>query len=335
MLFEDHPPRPLGSSPAKKELKEALHHFEMSWAVVKKGRVFNVEKYAVHDGPGIRTVVFFKGCPLHCWWCHNPEGQNLRPELVYRETRCIGCGECVKNCPRKALSLVSQHATLNRKICDTCGICAQTCPSEALSIVGKDMSVEEVIREIETDRIFYDESEGGVTFSGGEPLLQPSFLNAILEECNERKIHTTLDTSGCASQGVVDKIRGKVDLFLYDLKIMDDANHRKYTGVSNRLILQNLQRLAKDGSNIVISIPIIPSINDDEDNILGAGEFIASLPGVGQVSLLPYHRAGVDKYRNLGRAYRLNGIRPQSSRKTRMIKERLEAFGLKVRIGGR
>jgi pyruvate formate lyase activating enzyme len=320
---------------AEKELKEALHQFEMSWGVVKKGRIFNVEKYAVHDGPGIRTTVFFKGCPLHCWWCHNPEGQNLRIELIYRENRCIGCGECVKNCPRKALSLVSQHATLNRKTCNTCGLCAQTCPSEALSIVGKDMSVEEVIREIETDRIFYDEAEGGVTLSGGEPLLQPSFLNAILEECNRRRIHTTLDTSGFASQKVVDKIRSKVDLFLYDLKILDDAKHRKYTGVSNRLILQNLERLAGNGSSIVISIPIIPGINDDEDNILEAGEFIASLPGIEQVSLLPYHRAGVDKYRNLGRAYRLNGIRPQSSRKTRMIKERLEAFGLKVRIGGR
>jgi pyruvate formate lyase activating enzyme len=209
------------------------------------------------------------------------------------------------------------------------------CSSEALSVVGKEMSVEEMIKEIERDRVFYDESGGGATFSGGEPLLQPDFLDAILQECNERRIHTTLDTSGYASHEVIDKIRGKVDLFLYDIKTMDDANHRKYAGVSNKVILQNLKRLAKNGSNIVISLPIIPRINDDEENILRTGEFISSLPGVEQVSLLPYHRTGVDKYKSLGRPYRLNGIRPPPSQETKMIKERLEAFGLKVKIGGR
>jgi pyruvate formate lyase activating enzyme len=302
---------------------------------MKKGRMFNIEKYAIHDGPGIRTTVFFKGCPLRCWWCHNPEGQSPRSELIYRENRCIGCGECVENCTRKALSLLSQHATLNRASCNMCGICSQMCPSEALSVVGKEMSVEEMIKEIERDRVFYDESGGGATFSGGEPLLQPDFLDAILQECNERRIHTTLDTSGYASHEVIDKICGKVDLFLYDIKTMDTANHRKYTGVSNKLILQNLKRLAKNGSNIVISLPIIPRINDDEENILRTGEFISSLPGVEQVSLLPYHRTGVDKYKSLGRPYRLNGIRPPPSQETKMIKERLEAFGLKVKMGGR
>lgn len=302
---------------------------------MKKGRIFNIERYAIHDGPGIRTTVFFKGCPLHCWWCHNPEGQCSRPELIYRETRCVGCGECMRNCTRRALYLLSQHVALNRESCNVCGVCAQVCPSDALSVVGKEVSVDEMIKEIERDRVFYDESEGGVTFSGGEPLLQPSFLNAMLDECKERGIHAALDTSGYASQHVIDEIRSKVDLFLYDIKIMDAKKHRKYTGVSNRLILRNLERLAKNGSNIVVSLPIIPGINDDEENILKTGKFISSLPGTKQVSLLPYHRAGADKYKNLGRPYRLAGVQSPPIEKIKMIREKLEAVGLKVRIRGR
>lgn len=302
---------------------------------MKKSMVFNIEKYAIHDGPGIRTTVFLKGCPLRCWWCHNPEGQSPEPELIFRESRCIGCGECVENCTSKALSLLSERAALNRETCNACGNCAQICPTEALSIVGREMSVDETIQEIEKDSVFYDESEGGVTFSGGEPLLQPDFLDAVLHACNERKIHTTVDTSGYTSQKVIDRILDKVDLFLYDIKIMDDVNHRKYTGVSNKIILQNLERLAKNGSNIMISLPIIPNINDDEDQILTTAEFISSLQSVEQISLLPYHRTGVDKYKNLGRPYRLNGTRPPSSQKMRMIREKLEAVGLKVKTGGR
>jgi len=302
---------------------------------MKKGTIFNIEKYAIHDGPGIRTTVFFKGCPLRCWWCHNPEGQNSRHELVFRESRCVGCGECVKNCSKKALSLTSRHVALNRDSCDKCGACAQACSSEALSIIGKEMSVEETIKEIERDRAFYDESGGGVTFSGGEPLLQPDFLNAILRECNERDIHTTLDTSGYASQEVVDRICNKADLFLYDIKTMDDSSHKKYTGVSNKLILQNLGRLAKNGSDIVISLPIIPRINDDETNILRTGEFISSLRSVKYVSLLAYHKTGVDKYKNLGRSYRLGKTQSPRSEKMEIIRKKLEAFGLKVKIGGR
>jgi len=204
-----------------------------------------------------------------------------------------------------------------------------------LSIAGKETSLEEIIAEIEKDRTFYDESEGGATFSGGEPLLQPDFLNAILHECNERDIHTTLDTSGYASGGVIDKIKDKVDLFLYDIKTMDEASHKKYTGVSNKPILENLERLAKNGGSIMISLPIIPHVNDDEANILRTGEFIASLASVAHVSLLPYHRAGIDKYKNLGRPYKLKRILSPSDQEMAAIKEKLEAFGLKVKIGER
>jgi len=303
--------------------------------IMKKGIIFDIEKYAIHDGPGIRTTIFFKGCPLRCWWCHNPEGQDSKPELIYRKNRCIGCGECVKNCSRVALSLVAQHISINREKCDLCVKCSQICSSDALSIVGKEMTVEEVIKEIEKDMIFYDESDGGVTFSGGEPLQQPSFLSALLDECKERDIHTAVDTCGYASNEIVDRIRGKVDLFLYDIKIMDDAKHRKYTGVSNKLILENFRRLAKNGSNLLVSFAIIPGVNDDEDNITRTANFILSLSNVKNLSLLPYHRAGLEKYKNLNKSYRLDKIRPPSSQKIKLIKEKLEAFGLTVKIGER
>ncbi len=301
--------------------------------LMKKGMIFDIKKYAIHDGPGIRTTVFFKGCPLHCWWCHNPEGQDSKPELVYRSSRCIGCGECTKNCPRQAISLRTKHISINRKNCVTCGNCSQACPSDVLSIAGRRTSMKEILEEIEKDRIFYDESEGGVTFSGGEPLSQPDFLNALLAECKERGIHTTVDTCGSAPYEVIDRMRDKVDLFLYDIKTMNAKKHKMYTGASNEEILKNLRRLAKD-SSIVISFPVIPGINDDDKNVAETAKFISSLPNIKQVSLLPYHRAGIEKYRNLGKPYKLSKIQPPSDQKIEAIKKKMEAFGLKVGIGG-
>ena len=216
-----------------------------------------------------------------------------------------------------------------------CGLCAQVCPSEALSIAGKEISVEEVVKEIELDMAFYEESEGGVTCSGGEPLLQPDFLAAVLHECNERGIHTTLDTSGYASQNVIARVSRNVDLFLYDIKTLDEAKHKEYTSVSNRLILKNLQILAKDGCDLAVSLPIIPGVNDDKENIRRTGAFISSLKNVKYVSLLPYHKAGVVKYKNLGRRYRMGQIQSPSSQRIKTIEKKLESFGLKVRLGGR
>ena len=302
---------------------------------MKKGVVFNVEKYAIHDGPGIRTTVFFKGCPLHCWWCHNPEGQSRSFELVFRPSRCIGCGECIKSCTGQALAYESRQLVIDRKRCTACGSCVSKCPSEALSIAGKMTSVEDVTRIIEKDMPFYDESKGGVTFSGGEPLLQPDFLEALLDECVKRSINTTLDTSGYASPNVVERFCRKVNLLLYDIKIMNDVRHRKYTGVSNRVILRNLQRIVKNGGTVEVSLPIIPLINDGEENIEKTGEFLASLRKIESVSILPYHRLGVDKYRSLGKLYRLSDTPTPSTGKIKMIKEELEAFGFKVRVEDR
>jgi pyruvate formate lyase activating enzyme len=303
-------------------------------APLKSGMIFDIRKYSIHDGPGIRTTVFFKGCPLRCWWCHNPEGQDLEPELVYRKSRCICCGECAKSCQRRAISLLSQHISLDRANCALCGNCSRACPSDALSIAGKQTSVEEILEEIERDRAFYEESGGGVTFSGGEPFLQPDFLSALLKECKERAIHTTVDTCGFARYEIIDGIRDKVDLFLYDIKTMDNGRHRKYTGASNEQILRNLKKLAENGSKIVISFPIIPGINDDDKNVTRTAKFVSSLPNLQQVNLLPYHRAGIEKYKNLGKPYRLDKLQCPSNQTIKSVKERIEAFGIKVGIGG-
>jgi pyruvate formate lyase activating enzyme len=300
---------------------------------ITKGVIFDVKKFAIDDGPGIRTTIFLKGCPLHCWWCHNPEGQLPAPELMYRRMRCTGCAECVKICPEDAIYRVGKSISINRKKCSSCGKCCQKCPTGALAIVGKKMSLNEIMKEIDKDSIFYDESAGGVTVSGGEPLFQMGFLNALLDECKEKNIRTAVDTCGHAPSKSIDMISNRVDLFLYDIKIMDETKHRKYTGVSNKPILENFKRLAESRSNILVRVPVIPDINDDKDNVTQTGKFAVSC-GTENISLLPYHRAGIEKYTGLGKTYKLRKIQSPSDQKLRQIKEELEAFGLRVKIGG-
>jgi len=300
---------------------------------IGEGVIFDIKRFAVDDGPGIRTTVFLKGCPLRCWWCHNPEGQLLNSELMYRKNICIKCGECTKNCKQKVLSLTDSQLTVDRSKCSLCTSCVSKCPSGALSIVGKRVTVKEVMEEVNKDILFYAQSNGGITVSGGEPLMQINFLNALLTEYKKANIHTTVDTSGYASHKSIERIKDKVNLFLYDLKIMDDKKHRKFTGVSNRLILENFRTLAENGNHMLIRFAVIPNINDDEENIKKTAQFMASCE-VKQVCLLPYHKSGIEKYRGLGRNYKLDGTKSPSNRKLNSIRKWFEAHGLQVKIGG-
>ena len=297
------------------------------------GIIFDIKKYAIHDGPGIRTTVFFKGCPLNCWWCHNPEGLDISAQVIYRKDRCIGCGECINVCPEGAIALSPSGVITDQCKCVHCGICVETCPGEARELVGKVVTVDHVVGEIKKDILFYDESGGGVTFSGGEPLMQPDFLLGLLDACGKLDIHRTVDTTGYADARLLLRVADRTELFLYDLKHMDSEKHRRYTGVPNEQILSNLESLAKQGANINIRIPIIPGINSDDENIDRTGAFVSSLPGAYDINILAYHSAAEGKYRNLGLEYPLSKILSPSKHKLEAVAKRLEKFGSEVKIG--
>ncbi len=298
-----------------------------------RGTVFDIRKYSIHDGPGIRTTVFFKGCPLNCWWCHNPESQDIKPEILFRQPRCIQCDTCLAVCREGAISRVDGVTLIDREKCNLCGDCLENCYAQGLEIAGRSMTVDQVLAEIEQDIIFYDQSGGGATFSGGEPLLQHNFLKALLQACVSKSIHTALDTSGYASWEALDDLREYVGLFLYDLKLMDDAQHRHYTGVPNRLILKNLQRLSEHRQRIIVRIPIIPGINDPEGNLSQTGKFLSTLSSLERVDLLPYHKIGLSKYESLQREYRLNEVQPPSEDRMAELAEYLRGYGLNIKIG--
>jgi pyruvate formate lyase activating enzyme len=298
------------------------------------GVIFDIKKFAIHDGPGIRTTVFFKGCPLACRWCHNPEGIAPAAQRIYRPERCIGCGECIQVCPRKAIRQTAEGMIADLSKCDLCRTCAAHCPSEAVEIVGQKVTVAEVVRQIEKDVAFYDESGGGVTFSGGEPLMQPEFLLELLDACGDLDLHRTVDTTGCADERLLLKVARRTDLFLYDLKLMDDEKHRQYTGVSNERILANLTRLAQNNARIQVRMPVIPGINSDAENIAKTADFIHSLGRVEHISLLPFHDSAGGKYRRLGMQFISEHMQPPAADLMQGIAARLEKSGLKVTIGG-
>ncbi len=302
-----------------------------------QGLIFDIRKYSIHDGPGVRTTVFFKGCPLDCQWCCNPESQAGQPELIWVRERCLGCDLCLTVCVKEALSTAADGGkSIDRARCDRCGECAERCPGEALNLLGRWRTVEEVLAEVARDALYFEASGGGLTLSGGEPLAQPDFAAELLRRYKheEKGRHTVVETCGFVEWPVIERIAPDVDLFLYDLKHMDPAEHRRLTGQSNQVILDNAGRLAAAGHALVIRLPLIAGCNDSRRHLEAAADFTLSLPGVRRIDLLPYHRLGEPKYRRLGKAYALEGTPSLSGEQAARAREVLEARGLEVTIGG-
>jgi pyruvate formate lyase activating enzyme len=295
--------------------------------VIERGTVFNLQRYSLHDGPGIRTTVFLKGCPARCWWCHNPESQLGMPEIACFEKSCISCGACLMACP---------HQRKGAGSCTLCGACSDACPTGALRRVGSVMSVDEVVASVLRDCFFFEDSGGGVTFSGGEPLAQPEFLKALLTRCKAHEIHSAVDTAGlCPVQALVD-VAPLVDLFLFDLKCVDSDSHLSGTGVGNGGIRENLERLSTLHGNIWIRIPVVPGFNDSEEQMRALARVACATPGVRQVWLLPYHAAWTGKPVRFGKAAaeqtRLPAPAPELlERFARIFRDR----GMETFIGGR
>jgi pyruvate formate lyase activating enzyme len=301
-----------------------------------RGLIFNIQHYSIHDGPGIRTTIFMKGCPLRCVWCANPEGQAARCEIFLNLDRCTGCGTCAQVCPQEAIEVYSGKSHTNREVCIGCGRCADTCPNGARSLIGKSVSAREVFEEIKKDSIFYERSGGGVTLSGGEPLAQPDFASSILALCKETYIHTALETCGHARWSIFEEVLKSVDLLLYDFKHMDPAKHKEYTGVSNRPTLENARRACQKLSiPMWARIPIIPGHNDSAENMEATARFVAQelRNCVKRVCLLPYHRLGETKFERLERDYSLF-TSPPSQEHLQELQGIFERFGLPTYIGG-
>ncbi|MFO8102321.1 MAG: glycyl-radical enzyme activating protein [Dehalococcoidia bacterium] len=298
------------------------------------GRIFNIQRYSLHDGAGIRTLVFFKGCPLTCLWCSNPESQKPGPEVGFIMARCVGLAECgapcVSACPVEAIRLNDDgKPVIDRERCDACGQCAAVCPQEAMKVVGQEMSVEEVMAEVEKDRPFYRRSGGGLTLGGGEPLAQPRFALALLEAAESEYIHTAIETTGYARWEQFEAVLQHTDLLQMDLKHMDPEKHRELTGQSNELILENLSKVlsVKEPEDVVIRIPVVPGSNDSDENIEESSRFVAGL-GFTRIELIPYHKMGSSKYPQYGRVYPLDGLEPPSTEEMQHLKGVVESFGL-------
>jgi pyruvate formate lyase activating enzyme len=278
----------------------------------KYGYVFNIQCYSLHDGPGIRTLVFLKGCPLRCKWCSNPESQLSHPELAYNTNKCIGteeCSICLKVCHSGAVEVDSSNnkIKINRELCDNCLECAEICPSKALITFGKLMSIEDVLNAVEKDSVFYSRSGGGLTIGGGEPLMQPEFAAGLVKEAKRRKINTSLETCGYAEWGAIEKVCAHLDTIFFDIKCIDSAKHKEFTGIGNKKILENFGKLCKRFPNtpIIVRTTIIPGFNDSEEDIIAIANFIDDIPNM-QYELLAYHHLGESKYGFIGREYPLS-----------------------------
>ncbi len=301
------------------------------------GLIFNIQRFSIHDGPGIRTTVFFKGCNLRCFWCHNPESVSPRAEIQFFPDKCILCGACVAACPNGAQVLTAQDGSEMKRFylrdrCQSCFSCTPECFSGALVQIGRKVTLSDLLVEIERDREYYRFGQGGVTFSGGEPLLQVELLKALLAGCRERGIHCAVDTAGNVAWSILSEVIPLADLFLYDVKAFDEEIHRKATGAGNRRILANLRRLSESGREIWVRIPVVPGVNDAPEEVAAIADFLAPLAGIRWVELLPFHTLGSEKYASLDRAYPAQGLKPPSKEKMAQVQSILEGRGLHVRI---
>lgn len=303
------------------------------------GWIFDIQRFSLHDGPGIRTLVFMQGCPLVCKWCCNPEGQKHHPQLRFLSIKCVGAdickAPCVDACPEGAISLSPESkAATNWELCQTCGRCTEACLFGARTIAGKRMTVDEVVAEVEKDWLFYNRSGGGVTIGGGEPLMQFKFVLALVKKCKERFFHTVLETCGHGQWQHLKQISEYLDLLYYDIKHMASVRHKELTGVSNELILSNARRVLSGevGCEVIARIPIVPGCNDSEQDVAAIAKFVAESGGT-MIELLPYHALGSSKYRQLGMQYELGEVRPPSEEQMERLRNVVKSFGLKEMTG--
>lgn len=299
------------------------------------GLISIVQKYSTKDGPGIRSTVFFKGCPLGCLWCSNPELIRSHPDLLYTREKCARCGTCIEACPRDALSFGEEgFIVIIRAACDGCGNCVKACPNGALELIGKLVTVDELVTDLLKDRVFCQTSGGGVTFSGGEPLWQSGFVTQVARRMKEEGIHTALDTAGDVSWCHFDEVLDYIDLVLFDIKLAGREPHRQFTGRENDLILANAQLLSQRGVPMHIRLVMIPGINDSAARLRARMEIVSSLKSVQQVDILPYHRYGAGKYARLGLEYPLADLEEHTPEQIAEIQELMESYGIKTSVGG-